>query len=209
MLAGSIGLDTVAARLNIADAINDLRIVKLDAFDEPTADAFLIALSEAHTVNLDEAVRQHIVRRIGWPVPFYLQLIFHELRNAAIAVTATHVDQAIASLLSPYNRNYFDYWRQRLHEELGEPDAGNACSILNHCCRSASGSPRDALSLALVAKVSDARQREDTVRYLLDVLQNDGYLVETQGRIGFRSPLLREYWMRRVAPPEELDAAAR
>jgi hypothetical protein len=31
MLAGSIGLDTVTARLNVADAINDLRIVSLAA----------------------------------------------------------------------------------------------------------------------------------------------------------------------------------
>src|SRR6266568_795639 len=35
MLAGSIGLDTITARLNIADAINDLRIAKLGAFDPP------------------------------------------------------------------------------------------------------------------------------------------------------------------------------
>jgi uncharacterized protein len=40
------------------------------------------------------------------------------------------------------------------------------------------------------------------MRYLLDVLQNDGYLVEENKRWRFRSPLLREYWFRRIAPPE-------
>ena len=50
MLAGSIGLDTVTARLNIADAINDLRIEKLGPFDIPTADALLQALSITHSV---------------------------------------------------------------------------------------------------------------------------------------------------------------
>src|ERR1039457_1466390 len=38
-LAGSIGLDTITTRLNMADSINDLRIETLGAFDGPTADA--------------------------------------------------------------------------------------------------------------------------------------------------------------------------
>lgn len=37
-------------------------------------------------------------------------------------------------------------------------------------------------------------------RYLLGVLVNDGYLVVVDGRWQFRSPLLRDYWRRMVAP---------
>ena len=35
-------------------------------------------------------------------------------------------------------------------------------------------------------------------RFLLDVLENDGYLVVDEGRYVFRSPLLRDYWRARV-----------
>jgi hypothetical protein len=49
------------------------------------------------------------------------------------------------------------------------------------------------------------RHARDKVRYLLDVLENDGYLVEEGKRWRFRSPLLREYWLRRVAPPESAN----
>ncbi|MCA9705378.1 MAG: hypothetical protein KDK70_05995 [Myxococcales bacterium] len=35
-------------------------------------------------------------------------------------------------------------------------------------------------------------------RYLLDALENDGYLVTEGGRYRFRSPLLRDYWRARV-----------
>jgi len=35
---------------------------------------------------------------------------------------------------------------------------------------------------------------------LLDTLESDGYLVEHDGRFVFRSPLLREFWVRRVLP---------
>jgi hypothetical protein len=44
----------------------------------------------------------------------------------------------------------------------------------------------------------EARERDDKLRYLLDVLVNDGYLVDTGGRHIFRSPLLRAFWLRRV-----------
>jgi hypothetical protein len=45
----------------------------------------------------------------------------------------------------------------------------------------------------------DPAQRDDKLRYLLDVLQADGYLVEAGGRFLFRSSLLRDFWLRRVS----------
>ena len=138
--------------------------------------------------------------RTGWPAPYYLQLIFHELRNIHGAVTETDVDRAIEDLLHPSHRNYFDYWRQRLYDELGRPDAEYAVLLLHNCCRTPEGSTRSTLNMALTAAISDLASREDKLRYLLDVLQNDGYLVEANHRWLFRSPLLREYWLRRLAP---------
>jgi uncharacterized protein len=205
MLTGSIGLDTVTARLNIADSINDLRIEKLGAFDSPTADALLEALAAAHQVDLNEAVRSYIVTRTGWPAPYYLQLIFHELRELHRAVIEADVERAIEDLLGPHHRNYFDYWRQRLYDELGRSDADYAVMLLHNCCRASEGSTRNTLNLALAVAIPDVPAREDKLRYLLDVMQNDGYLVETQSRWSFRSPLLREYWLRRLAPLEDAN----
>ena len=203
MLAGSIGLDTITTRLNIADAINDLHIEKLGSFNAPVADAFLQALAAAHSVQLGEAVRAHIVTRTGWTAPYYLQLIFHQLRGVKGEVSQSDVDRAIEDLLGPHHRNYFDYWRQRLYEELGRPDAELAVSLLHHCCRAPEGSTRSTLSLVLAGSIPDPTAREDKLRYLLDVLQNDGYLVDVDSRWRFLSPLLREYWLRRLAPQED------
>jgi uncharacterized protein len=203
-LAGSIGLDTVTARLNMADAINDLRIMTLGAFDAETADALLGQLANAYGISLSEEVRRHIVRRAGWPAPYYLQLIFHGLRTMKRAPTVADVDAAIDDLLGPQHRNYFDYWRQRLFEELGTPDAQYAIALLNAACRMPSGASRTVLSHTLAASLADPRAREEKLRYVLDVLRNDGYLVETGNSWSFLFPLLREYWLRRVAPIGEL-----
>jgi uncharacterized protein len=200
-LAGSIGLDTVAARLNMADAINDLRIVTLGAFEAETADALLARLADAYGVELSQDVRQHIVTSAGWPAPYYLQLIFHGIRRKR-AATVADVDAAIDNLLGPQHRNYFDYWRQRLFEELGTPDAQYAIRLLNAACRMPAGVSRTVLSHTLAESLADPRAREEKLRYVLDVLRNDGYLVQAKNRWSFQFPLLREYWLRRVAPLE-------
>jgi uncharacterized protein len=202
MLAGSIGLDTVTARLNLADAINDLRIVTLGAYDPKTAHALLSELGKAYEIELSETVRQRLIDRIGWPIPYYLQLAFHELRarDRSSTVTAEDVDQAFSTLLQPSHRSHFDYWRQRLHDELGSPDSDHALDLLAAVCHEAAGTTRETLAQVLGRSVVDPRERDAKLRYLLDVLQSDGYLAEQGRRWVFRFPLLRDFWLERVVP---------
>ena len=202
MLAGSIGLDTVTARLNVADAINDLRIVSLGAFEPDTAHALLSRLSETYGIDLPAPVRERIIQRMGWPVPYYLQLILHGLRDrteSGKTATEDDIEQVISVLLDPAHKGYFDYWRQRLFDELGRPDADHAKRVLDAAARDPDGASRVTLSQVLSKSIADPDGREDKLRYLLDVLENDGYLVEHAGRWRFRFPLLREYWLKRVA----------
>lgn len=204
MLAGSIGLDTVASRLNIADSINDLQIESLGAFDAPTAHKLLESLAKSYDVDLHDSVSKHIQARVGWLIPYYLQLIFNEIRGDS-RPTIGYVDQALDRLLQPSHKGYFDYWRQRLRDELGRPDSDYAEMLLHPASRAPDGVRRSKFKLALGRAISNPEVREDKIRYLLDVLANDGYLVEEQELWRFRSPLLREYWSRRVAPPPESD----
>ena len=56
----------------------------------------------------------------------------------------------------------------------------------------------DTFQGVLSQHIADAGQRDEQLRYLLDVLQSDGYLVAEGERFRFRSSLLREFWLRRV-----------
>jgi AAA+ ATPase superfamily predicted ATPase len=202
LLAGSIGLDTVTARLRAGDTINDLHLIHLGAFDRETADRLLAELSESHSFPLEAGVREHILARVGWLIPFHLQLVFSELRGMCGVGPATieAVDEAFESLLGPAKKGYFDYWRQRLDEELGRPDGGYAIALLNAIARDSNGARRQTLSQVLAEAIGDVEARVEKLRYMLDVLESDGYLVSETGRYSFRSPLLREFWLRRVAP---------
>lgn len=204
LLAGSIGLDTVAGRLNLGDTINDLRLFPLGPFPPEVADQLMGALSVTHRLPLSEDVRRHVLNRIGWTIPYYVQLVFAELLEMCgerIEATPAHVDQAFENLLKPSKKAYFDYWRQRLVEELGRPDADHALTLLNSIAAPEQGASRSTLTQAIGKKIQDVGERKEKLRYLLDVLESDGYIVQDDDdRFLFRSPLLREFWVRRVLP---------
>lgn len=204
LLAGSIGLDSVTARLNLGDTINDLHIYHLGPFSQGAADGLLRELSRTHDLPLGDEVRAHMIRRVGWLIPFHLQLLFAELRSHCgkerTKPSAEAVDAAFEILLSPAQKAYFDYWRQRLHAELGRPDAGFALALLGVVARDDAGASRRTLRQALGKYVSESNERDEKLRYLLDVLEGDGYLVSDADRFRFRSPLVREFWLRRVLP---------
>lgn len=204
LLAGSIGLDAVTARLNLGDTINDLRIYHLGPFTRESSDGLLRELAETHDLSLSEAVRSHLIDRVGWLIPYHLQLLFSEVRALSrggdVERTVKTVDEAYETLLSPSHKAYFDYWRQRLHEELGKPDAGFALALLTAAARDEKGATRTTLKQVLRSHVNDQIERDEKLRFLLDVLEGDGYLVEEGERFTFRSPLVREFWLRRVIP---------
>ena len=203
LLAGSIGLDTLVARLGLSDTINDLEPFPLDAFSEDSANRFLGELAKSYRIELAEPLRKAIIRRVGWPVPYYLQLMFEHLREECTESGSNPdeamIEQVFEKLLGMSYRNHFDYWRQRLDEELGQPEAGHAVLILTQICQSTAGDSRSNLAQVLDKHINDPDQRDKALNYLLEVLVSDGYLIEREGRFAFRLEWLRVYWQRRFA----------
>ena len=203
LMAGSIGLDTLAARLRLSDSINDLEPFPLDAFSEDSALRFLDKLAGSYGLQLNQELRQAIVARVGWPVPYYLQLMFSHLRDESLdsgaPPNAAMIETVFEKLLGNSYRTHFDYWHQRLEEELGQPEAGQAALILTRISRSTAGETRETLAQAMSTVLQDPQIRDQALHYLLDILRSDGYLVEREGRYAFRLEWLRVYWQRRFA----------
>ncbi|UAA37753.1 ATP-binding protein [Paraneptunicella aestuarii] len=201
ILAGSIGLDTITARHNMGDTINDLVSFPLGEFPEHIASEFVKALLTSYNKVISDEVNQYLLSKIGWKIPYYLQLLVEHIKklNTSGAVTIEDVNQAFVELLKPANRNYFDYWHQRLNEQLGPPDNQHAVLLLNHISRSANGVQKATLKQALEHKTGKLTQEDNLLRYLLDMLENDGYIIESNGRYQFRLSLLGEYWKNRYA----------
>ncbi|MFN3200225.1 MAG: hypothetical protein ACE366_17640 [Bradymonadia bacterium] len=198
LLAGSIGLDTVTRRERMGDTINDLNVVWLGAFSEEDAHVFLEQLGRQYQLALPEEVRQDICDRIGWLIPYHLQILFYRLRayceDEDMAPSLEAVRHAYAELMDHQHRNYFSYWQERLEDELGPELARSAEVILSVIAPHARGVSLDGLKAALQSHPMSP----GTLAYLKDVLISDGYLAESEGRYLFRSHLLRDYWTTRV-----------
>lgn len=198
ILAGSVGLDSVTRRHLLTNTINDLRDWRLGPYDETTADCFLKELADAYEVDLGPGLRRDICDRAEWLIPYHLQVIFSALRESSEGRTPskTHLNQAIEKLLA--RKTYFNSWVERLREALGTPEDKFARLILATCARDPKGATMSSLSRCLAVQIPDLAERTTTLSWLLDVLLNDGYLVEHQGRWRFRSGLLRCYWEKHV-----------
>lgn len=204
VVAGSIGLDAVVARARLGDTINDLALLPLGPFSPSVADDFLEALATSYGLSLTAETRLRLAERAGWLIPFYLQVLFSRLHDLVAETGLTPspalVDRVVDELLTPTYRAYFDYWRQRLTEELGRPDDQRALALLA-CVAERGVADRVALDHTLSEHIPEPNERQRTLTFLLEVLENDGYLTSETGNPRtwrFRSALLREYWLRRV-----------
>lgn len=197
---GSIGLEGFVEERNLGKTINDLTPFILDALSAQEADAFLEKLGSDNQLPLPPDIRQEIIRRVGWPLPHHLQIVFHALVDSGVTMAdAAALEKAFAFLLRPENLSQFDTWRQRLEEQFSVPDATVAKAVLNHLSQHAKGRTREQLLNAIMAAhpQAEASKVEEQLGRLSIILQRDGYLMENGGRQAFRSFLLREYWQRR------------
>lgn len=222
LVAGSVGLDTIARRHGLGSTINDLRVERLGALPRPLAVELLKRLAATYHLTLTTGVVERVLDRTGWLIPYHLQLVFSALRDRAGwrarggardsdlsasagraegpsvsgPLTVEDVDRAYDTLLAPQHRAYFDPWRQRLDTELGPVDAERALALLEVIARDPRGATRDTVQQRARAAGAD----QATAAYLLDALEADGYVARAGDRWRFRSPLLGDYWRASVLP---------
>lgn len=206
LLLGSVGLDTFAEVRNLTASINDLQPSSLGAYSEATAIAFLQELGRSKSITLSEEMCRAVLAEIGWPLPFFLQLVFHELYTRLgrppRQPLVEDVRLACRELLAPQFYKHFEPWRGRLSEGMDADHHRAALAVLNALCVRPEGLSRSALRDAVITKFPQ-RDPEEVSRFLattLGQLERDGYLLRRNGAVGaaatyaFRSFLLRDYW---------------
>jgi hypothetical protein len=207
---GSIGLESFAERLKLTHSLSGLLAFPLEAFNQAHTRTMLQRLWEGkgRSGPMPASAIEQIITRLDWLVPSFTQQLFHLLHSQRATwadpelPTAADVDRAWDKLISAEHRSYFLHWDSRLDEQLGKVAAARARIILNAASNSKRKHTRASLFNAVMAQQpqADFTLVEQEVRYLLGTLERDGYLVESQDRFVFRSPLLRDYWQKHCVP---------
>ncbi len=114
LLAGSIGLDAVVAKVGMTGTINDLITFRLGPLSSQKGADLLAELGRGEGMELDEAIRNRILSHITWRIPYHLQLFFDQLlrrvRFHGAVLTETLVDEAYEALFASENRKHFSHW---------------------------------------------------------------------------------------------------
>ncbi|MEN9865071.1 MAG: hypothetical protein RL748_661 [Pseudomonadota bacterium] len=207
---GSIGLESFAERLKLTHSLSGLQVFPLEAFTPSHTRSMLQRLwaGKGRTGPMPAPAVEQIITRLDWLVPSFTQQLFHLLYSQRAAwadpeqPTAADVDRAWDKMISAEHRSYFLHWDTRLDEQLGKVAAARARLILNAASNIKRKHNRATLFNEVAAQQpqADATLLEQEVRYLLGTLERDGYLVESQNRYIFRSPLLRDYWQKHCVP---------
>jgi hypothetical protein len=135
--------------------------------------------------------------KISWYLPYFIQLLVAKVDellflDAKKTLSEKTIDEAYKELLIV---KHFGSWDERL-QYYGEL-AKSSREVLKLLCTGNDGRSGEDLLANLSAKKANRERIENDLAKLLNMLQNDGYLVEKNGKYLFRSPLLRDFWHKR------------
>lgn len=192
LFCGSVGLKNFTASLNLSYAINDLTDFSLDELTPEEARGLMEGLCQGEGMNMDEENIIYALEKLHWNIPYFIQILFSKLRdNYTGAVSKEDIDTAYGQLCS---ESYLNTWSERLAEyrEMERP----ARLILNGLSARRSGLRRETLLGILMTgqDPSNAGETDLLLSKVLEMLENDGYLLRKGPVRSFRSPLLRDYW---------------
>ncbi len=192
LFSGSVGLNNFTKMHGLSYSINDLTNFHLDELDKAEAKGLLRSLAESTGLVMDENVVDYTVNKLNWNIPYFIQLIVWQLVLSGLdgKVTNNDIDH-VYSILS--NSEYFSTWSERLAEFPNEKDARKMLGQLSMSPEGISTS----LLISLYQQEHKNLSPDDCnlkAREVLNMLNNDGYLINIDGKWGFRSPLLRDYW---------------
>jgi uncharacterized protein len=200
LVAGSIGIAHVLNQLGESTSINDFEQLKLQPFSPAVADGFLQELAASHAVPLVPAVRKSLLKLIGTPVPYFLQIMFSETckayKQSGIAPTAAHAQSMYReTVLGVDCKSYFDHYYGRLRDYYDRDHERAAKVLLRQL----------AIQGTLKREPSYSIYREhvrgadiESFNGLMKNLENDFYISFDSKRTAyqFSCKLLRDWWLR-------------
>lgn len=197
--AGSIGLESVVAKINATKSINDLNSIKILPLGFKDAEAFADELARDSGLNISKAAITYLLKQIEWLIPFYIQLLLQELKSLSrikglSEVTSAHVDEAVNAAIE--HRNHFDHWRTKLKEAFDNRGYLFAKEVLSEL------SQQHTITSAQISNYATKHEVDaDDAKEVIHMLVYDGYFNNNDDakRYRFNSPILRMWWYKYVA----------
>ena len=202
ILSGSVSLEPILQQAGLSAHANIFSPFNLKPWDRETAMACLGALGETYRLDLPQAVRQDMCRRLRCQIPHHVQRFFDTLhedlrragqRSASLEDVERVYDNEMLGIRGQMD---LEHYESRLRMVLGLEGYRAALEMLTEAAVNGGRLRGDAIgrhreSLAAEAGVgADPLPIED----VLHVLEHDGYLARQGDGYRFVSGLLEDWW---------------
>ena len=201
VIAGSIGIDHVLNDLDEIASINDFEKLKLEPFAPKIAKQFLEELCTTHSLPLNEDVKTIILKLIGKPIPYFIQVLFSEIHKTYFQdeeeITVETVEKIYRDkVLGVDCKTYFEhyYGRLRLYYEPDEEKA--ARRILREIA--VEKELKKSTCYQIFQRMLGEKADLESFGSLMTELENDFYVAFNyeNDSYEFGSKLLRDWWLR-------------
>ncbi|MCD8385620.1 MAG: hypothetical protein LUD17_01880 [Bacteroidales bacterium] len=194
IFCGSVGLHNFTRSRSLSMTINDMVSFDFDALSNAEANGLVEALSEGEKIPIDQEIRNFILNKIEWYVPYFIQLLFTNIKdypNSRKGITKEIVDDAYERLV---RSDDLGTWGERLTEYNGQEPGAKI--ILKELSKSAEGLSRDQLFAIFSLNTGlSSYDADNQLSLILNMLEHDGYIMRAKGGIRcFRSSLLKQWW---------------
>jgi len=195
--AGSIGLESVVAKMDAIKHINDLNSIKISPLSLSEAQEFTKQLFANNNINVTDDGIIYLLEKIEWLIPFYIQLIAQEIKKLhrkEPKVTPQMIEQAIDNSLQ--HRQHFETWLSKIKTAFKNNDYLFAKEILNTISENMSMESRNIANIAAKHSLND-----DDAKEIIHSLIYDGYINNNDNprEYRFNSAILRMWWNKNVA----------
>ena len=192
LFCGSVGLRNFTSAMNLGYTINDLTEFGLDELTREEAIGLLTGLCNSENMEMNEELVNYTLDKLHLNIPYFIQVIFSKLTEEyEREITKESIDIAYDKLCS---ENYLGTWSERLSEykEYEVP----ARQILKLLSTQPAGMERETMLNMLMTgqDISKVEEVDYVLSRVLEMLENDGYILRKNSIRAFRSPLLRDYW---------------
>lgn len=212
LIGGSVNLASTLDELSEVAAINDIAIETLPVLTEDQVIEFVTRMLEGREVPFETDVPGKVAKRLGRPIPLFLQLatqdIFRSWRNNPKTITTKDVDAVFDALISSQAaQDKLQHYHSRIKLHYKQPKQSAAYAILGQLSQSSSnGLTRRALLSEFVTHLDDRGfelnepDKRRQFNHLMRDLENDFYIVEIDdASYDFASGLMKAWWKKYYA----------
>jgi hypothetical protein len=212
LIGGSVNLASTLDELGEVAAINDIAIETLPVLTDDQVIEFVTRMLNAREVPYETDVPRTVVKRLGRPIPLFLQLstqdIVRSWQDNRRMITTKDVNAVFDAMISSQAaQDKLQHYHSRIKLHYKQPKQSAAYAILGQLSQSSSNglSRRAILSEfvrhldALGLEINEPDKRRQ-FNHLMRDLENDFYIVEIDDEsYDFASGLMKAWWKKYYA----------